>query len=495
VGAVQFPSDFLWGAATSAYQIEGSPLADGAGVSLWHRFSHTPGNTLDDANGDVANDHYNRFREDIAIMRELGLHAYQFSIAWPRVLPEASGRVNQKGLDFYDALTDALLEAGVKPTPILYVWDPPAAMQDRGGWANRDSAEWFAEFASRLFERLGDRATHWFTICEPQSVAHYGYVVGELAPGIRDVYAGLRAAHHLMLAQGRAVQAFRASGAQGEIGNYHALADIQPASELPEDLAAAERANAYVNTLYMDPIMGRDYPESMVEWFGDAWPSIHDGDLATIATPMDFVGISYYCHSVVGDLSGDGVGGSAADSNLGGDTPPPPIGAAGPLGEGLARLMKVRVAPPNNPTTDLEWEIVPDGLWRTLTWLSDRYGRPPIYIGEMGGSFEDTVTADGRVHDSRRLAYIRDHLAAAHRAIADGVDLRACFIWGLMDSFEFNLGFSTRFGLVHIDFETQQRTIKDSGYWFKEVMNTNGFDVPEDRTPLDEMSAERGGVT
>lgn len=467
---IRFPPDFLWGAATSAYQIEGSPLADGAGVSLWHRFSHTPGNTLGDTNGDLANDHYRRYGEDVGIMRELGLHAYQFSISWARVLPDGTGRVNQKGLDFYDALTDELLEAGVKPTPILYVWDPPGAIQDRGGWANRDSAEWFAEFAAVAFERLGDRATHWFTICEPQSVAHYGYVVGELAPGIRDLYAGLRATHNLMLAQGRAVQAFRASGAKGEIGNYHALADIQPASERPEDVAAARRTNAYVNTLYLDPIMGRGYPEEMIEWFGEAMPPLEDGDLATIATPMDFIGISYYCHSVVADLA------AGANGSIGrADAPPPPIGAAGPLGAGLARLMQVRVEPPTQPLTDLGWEIVPDGLRRTLTWLSDRYERPPIYIGEMGWSFEDAVTADGRVRDDRRLACIRDHLIAAHRAIDDGVDLRGCFIWGLMDSFEFNLGFSTRFGLVHIDYETQKRTIKDSGYWFRDVMSANGF--------------------
>ncbi|WP_028922254.1 glycoside hydrolase family 1 protein [Pseudonocardia acaciae] len=465
-----FPDGFLWGAATSAYQIEGSPLADGGGPSIQHRFAHTPGNTLDGATGDVAADHYHRFREDVALMRELGLGGYQFSVPWSRVVPDGHGAVNHKGLDFYDALVDALLEAGIAPVPVLHVWELPGAAQDRGGWANRDCAEWFGDFASAVYRRIGDRATHWFTICEPASVAHFGYVLGELAPCIRDIYAGLRAAHHLLLGQGRAVQAFRASGATGQIGNYHALTDILPATGSDADLAAADRTNAYVNTLYLDAIVRGEYPESMVDWFGDAWPEVADGDMATISAPLDFLGFSYYSHSVVADAVA-----GCDDGSGGGERRVEDIGAAGPLDAGVERLLRVRALPPTRPTTDLGWEIVPDGLARQLTWVHERYGGPPIFIGELGASFADTVTEDGRVHDRARIDYLADHVKAAHRAIEAGVDLRGMFVWSLLDTYEFNLGYGTRFGLIRVDYETQQRTIKDSGYWFRDVVAANGL--------------------
>jgi beta-glucosidase len=464
--SLEFPDEFLWGAATSAYQIEGSPLADGGAASIQHRFAHTPGNTLAGATGDVAADHYNRFRDDVELMKELGLGAYQFSVPWSRVVPEGHGTVNEKALDFYDALIDELLEAGIKPAPVLYVWEMPGAAQDRGGWANRDSAQWFAEFSAAAFGRLGDRATHWFTICEPQSAAHFGYVLGELAPCIRDIYAGMRAAHHLLLGQGLAVEAFRASGAKGEIGNYHALTDILPASDDEADIAAADRTNAYINTMYLDAIMRGEYPQSMIDWLGDAWPEVRDGDMETISAPLDFLGFSYYSHSVVADASrGGGDGDRQVDD----------IGAAGPLDAGVERLLKVRALPPSNPTTGLGWEIVPDGLRRMLNWVSDRYDRPPLYIGEMGASFDDAVSADGEVHDPERTGYIRDHIRAANEAIADGVDLRGLFIWALMDTYEFNLGYGTKFGLIRVDYETQERTIKDSGYWYRDVIRANAL--------------------
>jgi beta-glucosidase len=468
--AIRFPDGFVWGVASSAYQIEGSPLADGAGPSIQHRFAHTPGNTPDGSSGDVAADHYHRFREDVTLMRdELGVPAYELSIAWPRILPEGTGRVNERGLDFYDALVDALLEADIAPAAWLYVWDLPAALQDRGGWANRDSADWFAEYASIVFDRLGDRVTHWFTICEPQSVAHHGYITGDVAPCMRDLYAGLRATHHLLLGQGRAIEAFRASDAKGQIGNCHALADIRSVSEDEDDVAAAERTNAYVNALSLDAMLRGKYPQQIVEWFGDAWPSVADGDLATISVPMDFVGISFYIHSIVG-APVDGARGADAFRDKA-------IGSAGPLGDGLARLMDIRVAEPTRPTTGLEWEIVPDGLTRVLRWLCDRYGNPPVFISETGASFEDTVTDDGQVKDPYRIDWMRDHLLAAHRAIEEGVDLRGLFYWGFLDTYEFNLGNNTRFGLVYFDYETQQRIVKDSGYWFRDVIANNGFEV------------------
>lgn len=464
---LRFPDGFLWGAATSAYQVEGSPLADGAGRSIWHSFAHTPGNMVNDENGDVACDHYHRYRDDVALMREIGLNAYHFSTSWSRVLPEGTGRVNQAGLDFYDRLVDTLVEAGIAPLIVIYTWELPSALQHRGGWANRDCASWLAEYASVLYERLGDRVTRWLTMCEPMSIAHHGHIAGELAPGLRDLYTGLRVGHHLMLGHGRAVEAFRASGAQGEIGIIAAMADIQAASDSDEDVAAAKRTDTHFNGLLLDPIMLGEYPADAVEWLGEAWPEIPDGDLATISTPMDFIGVDYYCRSVVADdPGGAGVGGRAEE-----------IGAAGPLGAGIARLLKIRVLPPTGPLTGVGWEITPESLGSSLRWLRDRYDSPPIIITEIGAAFPDAVAEDGTVDDPQRIAYIRDHLIAAHAAIEDGVDLRGCFIWSFTDTFEFNLGYAARFGLVRVDYETQQRTVKSSGKWYGAVAAANGFEL------------------
>ena len=468
-GAVRFPDGFLWGTATSAQQVEGSLLADGAGRSMWYGFARTPGHIVGGDLQDVACDHYARYREDVAIMRELGLPAYQFSTSWARVLPDGTGRVNAEGLDFYDRLVDELLGAGVSPMAVIYTWELPEALADRGGWLNRDCAGWMAEFATVLFERLGDRVDHWLTMCEPMSVAHYGYVVGELAPGIRDVHAGLRATHNVLLGHGRTVEAFHASGAQGEIGIINVMADIRPASDRPEDVAAARRTHAYYHALYLDPIVRGAYPRELVEWFGEAWPTYPDDDLAVISTPIDFIGIDYYCGSAVADDPGGAGTGGVADE----------IGAAGPIGDGLARLLKVRVIPPTGPFTDVGWEITPDGLHRVLCWLRDRYPGMPVYITEIGAVFEDTVI-DGAVDDPARQAYIRDHLLAAHRAIADGVDLRGCFIWSFTDTWEYDLGYGARFGLVHVDYETQRRTVKGSGAWYAGVAKANGFEQRSD---------------
>ncbi len=465
MGDGRFPEGFLWGAATSAYQVEGSPLADGAGVSIWHRFAHTPGNMVNDENGDVACDHYVRFRDDVAVMKEIGLGAYHFSTAWSRVLPEGTGRVNEAGLDFYDQLVDELVGAGISPVIVIYAWEMPAVLQDLGGWANRDSVEWFAEFAGVLFDRLGDRVTHWLTMCEPMSIAHHGHTIGALAPGLQDVYTGLRVAHHLLVGHGRVVQTFRASDAVGEIGIVHGIADIQPNSEDPADVAAAKRVDDHFNGLFLDPIMLGRYPAETVEWWGEAFPAFEDGDMETISTPIDFVGIDYYCQSVVADdPDGSGVGGSGEE-----------IGAAGPLDDGLARMLKVKVVPHQGRETGIGWPVTPDGLANSLEWLRDRYDSPPIIITEIGSAFADEPDADGFVADLDRIAYIRDHLIAAHGAIERGVDLRGCFIWSLIDTYEFNLGYDARFGLVRVDYETQKRTIKASGRWWGEVIAANGL--------------------
>jgi beta-glucosidase len=457
----RFPPGFVWGAATSAYQIEGSPLADGAGMSIQHRYAHTPGNCVDGVSGDVLADHYHRWPEDIEIMKTLGLGAYQFSIAWPRVLPDGVGTVNRAGLDFYDRLVDALLEAGIQPSPILHVWDFPATLQDRGGWANRDSAEWFAEYASIVFDRLGDRAGQWMTLCEPLSIAQGGYVGGVLAPAMRDLYAGLRAGHHVLLAHGRAVEAFRASGAKGEIGTSTGITDVQPASDSEADRAAALRVSDQHNTLYLDPVMLGTYPAEATALFGEAWPEIPDEDLKTIATPIDFLGVTYYMGLVVADR----------------DSAPPDEGVPDhPLVEekGFDALLKVRTASTGRPVTGIGWDINPDGLTRVLTWLRDRYGDFPLVLTEFGAAYDDTVV-DGGVDDPERISFLHDYLAAAHAAIGDGVNLRGAYVWSLLDTWEFWLGVTARFGLVHIDYPTQTRTIKNSALWYRDVIVANGL--------------------
>jgi beta-glucosidase len=464
VTAYRFPEGFVWGAGTSAYQIEGSPLADGAGPSLQHTYAHTPGNVVDGVTGDVLADHYHRWREDVGLMRELGLGAYQFSIAWPRVLPAGDGAVNRKGLDFYDALVDALLEAGVTPVPILHVWDLPLELHYRGGWMNRDSADWFADYAAIVYERLGDRIPQWLTICEPLSIAGGGYIGGLLAPRMHDLYSGLRVAHHVLLAHGRAVEAFRASGAGGEIGTSTGFSDIQPATDSEADRAAAATVNEHHNALYLDPIMRGEYPASIVELYGAAWPDVRDGDLATISAPIDFLGVTYYMGSVVAAAADGGSGDAGETFNPLADD------------EAIDRMLGVRMVPTGRPVTGIGWDVNPEGLMRALLWLKERYGDFPLVLTETGAAYPDEVV-DGAVNDAQRLDFLRRHLVAAHAAIENGVDLRGCFVWSLIDTWEFWLGVTARFGLVHIDYDTKARTVKASGHWYRDVMSANGFDA------------------
>src|SRR5581483_12115759 len=460
-----FPKNFVWGAATSAYQVEGSPLADGAGMSIQHTYAHTPGATADGMTGDVLADHYHRWPEDIALMREIGVGAYQFSVAWPRVLPEGVGKVNARGLDFYDRLMDAVLEAGIVPAPILHVWDFPTVLQNQGGWANRDSAEWFAEYARIVFDRLGDREGQWMTICEPLSIAGGGWIAGLLAPRIQDLYAGMRAGHHVLLAHGRAVQAFRASGARGEIGTSTGLTDIQPATDSAADVAAAERYRDNQNALYLDPVLLGRYPSEAPGWYGEAWPEIRDGDLEVISAAVDFAGITYYrsmdvAHGQVPDERRD-------DRGRWTDADEPSYDP----------MVDAHTVPrPGTPMTDIGWPIDPDGLTRALVWFRDRYGDVPVVVSETGGAFDDVV-ANGTVEDPARRAFLRDHMIATHRAIADhGIDVRGFYVWSFLDTWEFWLGCTARFGLVHIDYDTQTRTLKDSGRWYREVIASNGLE-------------------
>jgi len=439
-----FPPGFLWGTPTSPHQVAGSPLADGAGASIWQRFAHTPHHVRDGDTGDVACDHYRRYEEDVELMRALGTNAYRFSIAWARVLPEGRGAVNAAGLGFYDRLVDALLAKGIAPMVTLYHWDLPAALDDRGGWLNPDIADWFADYADAVFRKLDDRVKLWATLNEPWVVTDGGYLHGTLAPGHRNRFEAPIATHHLLRAHGAAVQAYRASG-RHQVGIVVNLEPKYAASERDEDVAATARADAYMNLQYLDPVLLGRYPDALPQVFGDAWPRWPAEDLALIRQPIDFVGVNYYTRSVTR---------FDADHWL--------LHAAG-------------VRQKRATYTETGWEVFPRGLCDTLKRVKERYGNPPLYVTENGAAFFDPPTADeGRVRDPLRVAYLRDHLRAVHDAIAAGVDVRGYFAWSLLDNFEWSLGYSKRFGIVHVDFATQARTPKDSARFYADVIATNG---------------------
>jgi beta-glucosidase len=440
----QFPDGFLWGSATSAYQIEGSPLADGAGPSIWQRFAHTPGMTSNGETGDIACDHYRLYRDDVALMHELGLKAYRFSIAWARVLPEGIGRINQAGLDFYDRLVDALLEKGIEPLATLYHWDLPAALDDRGGWLNPDIAGWFADYGEAMFRKLDGRVKTWATLNEPWVVTDGGYLHGALAPGHRSLYETPIASRNLMRAHGAAVQRYRAVGAH-RIGLVVNLEPKYPASDSEADLAATARSAAYMNRQYLDPAYGLGCPVEMKEIFGAAWEEWSEADLALAAQPTDWLGVNYYTRGVMKD-----------------DAASWPVGAA-------------YVRQPHKIYTETGWELFEQGLTDTLLWVTERYGNPPVYITENGAAFFDPPTAsDGRVRDPPRCDYFNRHLRAVHAAIAAGADIRGYMAWSLLDNLEWSLGYSKRFGIVHVDFATQERTPKDSALFYAEVVASNG---------------------
>ncbi|WP_419996335.1 GH1 family beta-glucosidase [Streptomyces boninensis] len=434
------PHDFVWGAATAAYQIEGAVAEDGRSPSIWDTYSHTPGKVAGGDTGDVACDHYHRWPEDIALLRELGVDAYRFSIAWPRVVPGGDGAVNEKGLAFYDRLTDALLEAGITPYPTLYHWDLPQVLQDRGGWPERETAEHFAAYAAVVADRLGDRITHWTTLNEPLCSAWIGHLDGAMAPGLTDLKAAVRASYHLHLGHGLAVQALRAAVPGARIGLVNNLTHCEPASGSDADVAAAWRSDGHTNRWWMDPIHGRGYPADMRELYGVELPE-RPGDLATIAAPLDWLGLNYYFRNVV-----------AADPS-------------GPVP--YARQIAL---PPEARRTAMGWEVHADGLRKTLRRLTKDYGPRRVYVTENGSAYPDTVTPDGRVHDPERVRYLDEHLAACAAAVAEGVPLAGYFAWSLLDNFEWAYGYDKRFGLVHVDYETQRRTVKDSGRRYAELV-------------------------
>jgi len=442
--ACRFPDGFLWGAATSAYQVEGSPLADGAGPSIWHRFVRTPGLVRNGDTGDVACDHYRRFESDVALMKRLGLTAYRFSVSWGRVLPAGVGAVNPAGLGFYERLVDALLRAGIQPVITLYHWDLPAALDDRGGWLNPDAANWFAEYAQTLYRRLDDRVKLWSTLNEPWVVTDGGYLHGALAPGHRNVFEAPIATHNLLRAHGAAVQAYRACG-RHQVGIVVNIEPKYPASNAPEDVAATRRAHAYMNEQYLDPVLLGRYPEELKQIFGEAWPDWPASDFDLIRQPIDFVGINYYTRSV---------------TRFDPDAWP---------------LRGARVKQDGAVYTETDWEVYPPGLTDTLTWVRDRYGPIPQYVTENGAAFPDPATTDAEpLDDPARVQYFREHLKATYAAIEGGVDVRGYFAWSLFDNLEWSLGFSKRFGIVHVDFKTLKRTLKASGRAYSDVIGSHG---------------------
>ncbi|MDI5967552.1 GH1 family beta-glucosidase [Streptomyces sp. SL13] len=434
-----FPQGFLWGTATSSYQIEGAVSEDGRAPSIWDTFCKVPGVIDGGDNGDVACDHYHRWPEDIALMRDMGVDAYRFSIAWPRVMPQGDSKVNAAGLDFYDRLVDGVLAAGITPYPTLYHWDLPQALQDRGGWPERETAERFGEYADVVARRLGDRVVNWTTLNEPLCSAWIGHLEGKMAPGMTDLTAAVRASYHLHLAHGRAVAAIRAAVPGAQVGIVNNLSPCEPATDREADQAAAIRADGHTNRWWLDPIHGRGYPQDMVDLYGVDLP-VRAGDMEAIAAPLDFLGLNYYFRNVVSD---------------------DPTGPAP-----YAR----QVYEPGRPRTGMDWEITPDGLEQLLMRLTEEYGAQRILVTENGSAWPDTVGTDGQVSDPDRAAYLDGHLAACARAVRRGAPLAGYFAWSLLDNFEWAYGYAKRFGLVHVDYATQKRTLKGSGQRYTDII-------------------------
>ena len=428
-----FPPDFVWGVATSSFQIEGAAVEDGKGASIWDEFCRLPGVIADASDGDIACDHYHRWVEDLDLIAGLGVGAYRFSVSWPRVRPGGAGAWNEKGLAFYEGIVDGLLERGVKPYLTLNHWDLPAELQADGGWAHRDTVHRFVEYACGMAARLGDRVASITTHNEPWVMAMLGHETGTFAPGIKNRKSAMQASHHLLLSHGLALQAMRAQACAARLGVVLNVAPIQPATESAADQAKAQLEDGRLVRWYMDPLFKAAYPPDVLDFLGADAPDVQAGDLQAIATRMDFLGINYYSRSVV----------SAAEEWDVHDS-----------GYGI---------------TDMGWEIYPRGLTDVLLRLQRDYAVPPLYVTENGGAFKDAL-ADGRVNDSERTDYIARHIDAVSEAIRQGVRMKGYMVWSLLDNFEWASGYEKRFGIVHVDYETQRRTLKDSALWYRDFM-------------------------
>jgi beta-glucosidase len=442
---LSFPDGFKWGAATAAYQIEGAWDEDGKGESIWDRFCHTSGKIAHGDTGDIACDHFHRWQEDVRFMKELGLKAYRFSISWPRLLPKGSGEANRAGLDFYNHLIDALLNAGIEPFATLYHWDLPQQLQEKGGWPARRMVDAFAEYTDLVTRALGDRVKQWITLNEPYVSAFIGYQEGRHAPGHTDLHEAVAASHHLLLSHGRAVPIIRRNCPGAQVGISLNLHPQVPASPSAADRQAAWQMDGVINRWFLDPLSGRGYPEDMIRAYADPMKFIRAGDLQTIGIPIDFLGVNYYMRGI------------ARSSGI-------------PESENAPRTVF-----PYDEITDMGWEVYPEGLFRMLGRLHFAYDFPAIYITENGAAFPDRVDPDGQVDDPERLSYLQRHLEMVHRAVSVGIPVQGYFAWSLLDNFEWGYGYSKRFGLIYVDYPTQKRIPKASSRWYQKVIQQNAI--------------------
>ena len=443
-----FPEGFEWGTASASYQIEGAWNEDGKSENIWDRFCRSPGNIEDNSSGDVACDFYHRFEEDIKIVKQLGIKVYRLSILWSRIIPEGTGNINEAGIDFYRKVLKCLHDNGIKSSVTIYHWDLPQKLQDRGGWANREIADWFENYAKVLFERLGDLVDSWITLNEPYCTSFLGYWLGLHAPGIRDYSAALAAAHHLLLAHGKAVKTFRALGLKAEIGitlNMNMSYPFNPSD--PADIEAAKRSREQLNQLFADPVFLGKYPETLFSYLKKkniVLPEIKSGDLELISQKIDFFGLNTYFSDFVKE-----------------DKTKYPLDCVS--------------CKTGKPQTDTNWEIYPEGMYDLLKWIHDRYKQSKIIITENGMASNDWVSIEGKVHDPNRIDYLTRYLIQVHSAIKDGVPVKGYYEWCFCDNFEWARGLKRRFGIVYVDYNTQKRIIKDSGYWYSELIKNNGL--------------------
>ncbi|TKD72249.1 GH1 family beta-glucosidase [Pseudalkalibacillus hwajinpoensis] len=444
---IQFPETLKWGAATASYQIEGAANEDGRSPSIWDTFSHAPGNVKNGDHGDEACNSYHLYKEDVKHLKNLGVDLYRFSISWPRVMPEGRGELNPKGVAYYQNLIDELIENGIEPMITLYHWDLPQVLQDKGGWENRETIDAFNEYAVAMFKEFGNKVSKWITINEPWCASFLSNYLGIHAPGKTDLQAGVDVAHHLMVAHGKAVQSFRELLPDGEIGYAPNTGWLEPFSSEQEDIDACKRGMMWQKEWFMDPVFKGSYPEELIAIFenNNAKLKLEDGDLELISQPIDFMGINYYTGSLGRHKEGEG-------------------------------LFDVEEIPLDYRKTDIGWPIYSDGFYNILTDLHKTYGDVPIYITENGACYNHEVE-DGRVHDKERVDYLKQHLTALHRAIKSGVPIKGYIVWSLLDNFEWAFGFEKRFGIIHVNYRTFERTPKDSYYWYRQTITNGWFEV------------------
>jgi beta-glucosidase len=444
---IQFPKELKWGAATASYQVEGAAFEDGRGLSIWDTFSHTPGNVLNGDHGDIACDSYHRYEEDIQLMKELGVDVYRFSIAWPRIFPKGKGQINPKGLQYYHSLVDQLIENGIEPMCTLYHWDLPQTLEDEGGWDNRDIIDAFVDYAEVMFTEFSGKIKQWVTINEPWCASFLSNYLGVHAPGNKDLQLATTIAHHLLVAHGRAVKKFRELKVDGQIGYAPNVTWLEPFSNKQEDVDACKRGTGWFIEWFLSPVFKGEYPEFMVTWFKHKGVEvrIEAGDMETIQQPIDFLGINYYTGNVARYKQNEG-------------------------------LFDVEDIDMGYERTDIDWFVYPEGFYNALTYITELYGQVPIYITENGSCYNDEPE-NGRVKDQGRIDYLKKHLTSLSRSIDNGVNIKGYLTWSLLDNFEWAEGYSKRFGIVHVNFQTLERTKKDSFYWFKKAIANKRFEV------------------